>query len=140
MTTDGTRGDLSPKLNAVQYESQGNLMVRPITIVSLEALKRARFVALKVKLLNQAKQIGLAIIMNSGDNNDMYPSNQGNWQAGISPYLMDPSVMNGFNYTFGGGSATAIESPATTEMGYFDGPGGRAVVYTDGHAKWVPNP
>ena len=31
----------------------------------------------------------------------------------------------------------SIQNPADTEMGYVVGPGGSAVVFADGHAKWV---
>src|SRR5207237_1148307 len=37
------------------------------------------------------------------------------------------------------GGAPAGESPAETVLGYASGTGGRAVVYADGHAKWIPD-
>ena len=33
--------------------------------------------------------------------------------------------------------AKAAQYPAGTEVGYISGPGGRAVVYADGHVKWI---
>ena len=140
VTTDGKGGDLAPYETAVGFVSQGNAMVRPLAKVPLEAFRQAKLAALRTKLLTQAKQVGLALLMGCNDNGDNFPTNQGNWQAGLLQYSNDSNVFDGFNYTFGGGNASDIESPATTVLGYIDGPGGRAVVYTDGHAKWIPNP
>ncbi|MDR3688997.1 MAG: hypothetical protein P4L46_06425 [Fimbriimonas sp.] len=140
VTTDGNRGEMAPKEGAVAYVSQENAMVRRLTKVPLDAYRKARYAALRTKLLGQAKQVGLAILMSCNDNNDNFPSNKGNWQAGLTQYSKDPNLFDGFNYTFGGGNASSIESPAETILGYIDGPGGRAVVFSDGHAKWIANP
>ena len=139
VTTDGSRGDLSPKINAVSYQSQGSLMVRPMVKVPLAAYLKAKERALRTTLLSNAKQVALALIMHGGDNDDNYISNKGDWKSALNPYLKNDRLLDGFNYTFPGGSMTAIESPASTILGYIDGPGGRAVAYADGHCKWVSN-
>ena len=54
--------------------------------------------------------------------------------------MKNRDLMNDFNYTFKGGDLANVEDPANTELGFVVGPGGRAVVYVDGHAKWVANP
>ena len=61
------------------------------------------------------------------------------------PYLKNPSVFenpgtgdNGFVYSYGGPTGLAqITSPATTQLGYVSGPGGRAIIWADGHVTWV---
>ncbi len=140
ITTDGKGGDLSPNQSAVAYISQGTAMVRPLAKVPLEAYRLAKVAALKRSLLNKAKQVALALLMHASDNNDNYVSNKSDWRNAINPYIKDSNIYDGFNYVFPGGNASSIAEPASTVLGYFEGPGGRAVAYTDGHAKWINNP
>ena len=140
VTSDGSRGELAPGSTAVAYQSQGNAMVRRLLKVPLSAYVAATTAALRGKLLNNAKQVALSLIMYASDNNDNLPANNQNWKNAIDPYLKNMPICDGFNYTCQGGNMTKFESPATTVLGYFDGPGGRAVAYSDGHCKWVPNP
>jgi len=140
ITTDGDEAKLSPKSNGVSYQSQGSLMVREMVKVPLEAYRRAREAALKERLINQAKQVGFALMMYCNDWDDNMLSNSGNWQEQLLPYLRNQSLMDGFTYTFAGGNSANIPDPANTAVGYIEGPGGRAVAYADGHVRWVPNP
>ncbi len=140
VTSDGMKGEIAPHLTAVSYVSQGNVMVRTLAKVPLDAYLVAKNAAIRTKLLNQAKQVGIALVLNAGDNSDNYLSNKGDWKSILIPYLKDASLMDGFNYVFPGGDAAKISDPSGTVLGYLEGPGGRAVVYTDSHAKWVPNP
>ena len=140
VTTDGSHGELSPTTNGVSYRSQGSLMVRPLVKISLEAYKKAREAAIKRRIINQAKQVALAMLMYSNDYDDNYLSNAGNWQSQLEPYLKDSTLTDGFTYTFTGGNSASIAEPANTQLGYIDGPGGRAVAYSDGHVRWIPNP
>lgn len=139
VTTDGKDARLSPATNGVSYDAQGSLMVRSMVKVSLEVYLKAKQAAERAVLLSNAKQVGLALIMYANDYDDVLMSNTSNWQSLIEPYITDTSLCSGFQYVFGGGNMDSIESPADTILGYFDGPGGRAIVYTDGHAKWVNN-
>jgi hypothetical protein len=140
VTTDGDQGQLSPTFNAVSYIAQGSLMVRPMVKIPLEAYKLARLAAIRRKLMEQAKQVALGMIMYSNDYDDNFLSNQGNWQSQLEPYLKDANLVDGFNYTFGGGLLGQNADASATQLGYFDGPGGRAVVYADGHVVWQPQP
>jgi len=140
VTSDGSGSELSPKLNGISYLYQGSLMVREMAKVPLEAYLRAKEEALKAKLVNQAKQVALALIMYSNDYDDVMLSNAGDWQSQLEPYMRNKSLTDGFNYTFPGGNANSIADPANTPLGYISGPGGRAVAYADGHVRWVPNP
>ena len=140
VSTDADSGQVSPTYNAVSYRSQGSEMVRPLVKVSLEAYKRVRVAAIRSKTIERAKKVALGLIMYAGDYDDNYVSNAGNWQSQVEPYVGDPNLFDGFNLTFAGGSATGIENPAETPLGYIEGPGGRAVAYADGHVRWIPNP
>ncbi len=140
VTSDGNKGELAPGLKAVSYASQGAFMVRGLVKVPLEAYRKAKKAARIAMLVSNAKQVALGLIMYSNDYDDNMLSNQGNWQSAVMPYIMNQDIMDGFNYTFSGGLTTGVADPANTEMGYFDGPGGRAVAYMDGHVQWVPKP
>ena len=37
------------------------------------------------------------------------------------------------------GPLSGIKEPSKTRMGYLSGPGGRAVIYVDGHVEWQDN-
>jgi hypothetical protein len=127
---------INPTHDAVLFSVDHTL--RTVRIVkapadSLDRLKKA----LKWQAISYAKQAGLATIMYAGDNDDQYPSGK----ESISPYLKSDDILDGFVYTLSGNlNASQIESPAETVMGYVEGPGGRAVVYTDGHSKWINDP
>jgi hypothetical protein len=64
----------------------------------------------------------------------------------LTPYVKNGDVFNvftspgdshpGFVYMLDGGTLGAIKNPATQELGYLPGPGGRAMIYVDGHVEW----
>lgn len=138
--TNGMVGEISPTLDSVLYTSQGVAMVRTIVKLPKDAVLAALKAAEKTKTLSNTKQVALALIMFISDNDDMFPGQGFDFAKELEPYTKNPGLLNGFVYTFQGGSATGIESPAETEIGYMLGPGGRAVAYADGHVKWKPDP
>ncbi len=140
VSTDGDAGQLSPQVNGVAYRAQGTLMVRQMVKVSLEAYLRAKNAALKQEAMMNAKQAALAALMYSGDYDDNMLAAGPNWKAQLEPYIKNMNVLDGFTYTFAGGNSTQIQDPANTQIGYSEGPGGKAVAYADGHVKWIPNP
>ena len=137
VTTDGERGLVSPKGDAVAYVGQGSAIVRPLAKVSRKEYDSAVLAAQKAIAMSKAKQVALGLIMFSADMDDEFPK-PGDYRK-VDPYLLNTSMMDSFTYTFGGGKQADIEKPAETELGYVSGPGGRAVAYADGHVKWVPN-
>jgi hypothetical protein len=130
---------LSPGLNAVYYSTKGVGMVRLLMKLPKEAALKALEAAERAKVISDAKQVGTALHIYAADYDDMLPSNASDWMSALSPYLKNNSLMEGFVYTFGGGNLANMENPASTELGYKPGPGGRAVVYGDGHVKWIPD-
>jgi len=46
----------------------------------------------------------------------------------------------GFSFALSGEKLSSITNPADTILGYVTGPGGRAIIYVDGHVKWEPSP
>lgn len=130
---------LSPALNAVAYISNGVALVRPILQVPKKAFLTALADALKRQAMMNAKQAGLATIMYSSDYDDQLPMKGMTLSDVLGPYAKDQGVFDGFNITYTGGSLGDIKDPAHTELGYTSGPGGKAVLYADGHVEWVPD-
>ncbi|HVT14513.1 MAG TPA: hypothetical protein VHE55_19790 [Fimbriimonadaceae bacterium] len=130
---------LSPALNAVAYVSNGVSMVRPILRVPKRAFLTALKEALKAQAMSNAKQVGLATLMYSSDYDDVLPMQGMDMSDILGPYARNASIFEGFTYTYSGGSTNGMKDPAHTELGYTQGPGGRAVIYGDGHVQWVPD-
>lgn len=139
ITAEAEYAELCPTKDGVLYITRGVAMYRPIIEVPKELYLQAKAAAERAQAMSQAKQVALGLIMYSADHDDNLPSNAGNWQGDIAPYLKNDSLFGGFNYTFPGGDVTKIERPAETELGYISVPGGRAVAYCDGHVKYIPD-
>ncbi len=130
---------LSPDEKQVAYITKGVLQVREIVPIDLVAFNKAKEVAEKAKAISDAKQSALALLMFAADHDDTYPSNAAGWQDKVNPYSRNRDSVANFVYTFGGGHLKEIEYISDQEIGYVEGPGGRAVAYGDGHVKWIPN-
>lgn len=130
---------LDPQNRYVAFAVDGGLMVRDLVSVPLKVMEDARKAAEKQRALSNAKQVGLAVIMFSADNDDQLPD-PASWARDVEPYLRSNAILATFMYTYSGPrDVTQVENPSQVEMGYVVGPGGRAVVYLDGSAKWVPD-
>lgn len=139
LTTSRSFVRFSPNSDSVAYLVSGALLIREIKPIDATLALRLANNAAKQKAINDSKQAALALIMCASDLDDVLPGAEG-WEAKVLPYSQDMDLLRRFNYTFKGGNMANIESPATTEMGFILGPGGRAVAYCDGHVKWIPNP
>ncbi|MEI7577932.1 MAG: hypothetical protein WCK51_13655 [Armatimonadota bacterium] len=129
---------LHPLAASVVYVDNGALLIRDIKPFDRDLAEKMKLAALKAQALSQAKQVGLALILYASDMEDVLPNGE-NFVNRLMPYLKNRKMLDGFNYTFGGGPLDQIKDIANTELGFTNGPGGRAVVYADGHAKWVPD-
>jgi hypothetical protein len=133
-----SRPDPSPTLNAVAYIQAGVLFMRPTIRIQADEFRKALLERWKSEALMNAKQVGTALMIYGSDYDDMLPD--GNDLVNkVMPYVKSADILSSFVYTFPGGDSGKIKDPATTELGYIPGPGGRAVVYADGHAKWIPD-
>jgi hypothetical protein len=137
---DSSQVALSPSLSGIAYESGGILAVRAILQMPKRAFTEALMAAERERLTHNGKQVALAALMYSADFDDVMAPKGLDLSDLLGPYAKDKGIFDGFVYTYPGGSLSDIKNPATTEMGYIAGPGGRAVVYADGHVKWVPDP
>jgi hypothetical protein len=126
---------VAPTGNWVLYVSNGVALARELVAIDKAAMEAARDAARKTSALSDAKQAGLALLMYAMDHGERLP--QPNEVPGaLDPYLKNSTIAGRFVYTFGGGPLSDIKDPAATELGYVSGPGGRAIVYADGHAVW----
>lgn len=135
---DATNGAVNKTLEAASYLSQGSLYIRPITEVPRSRFDQELAIWKRSQIMNKAKQAGLAFLMFASDNDDTFPSIKDKWETMLEPYVKDSSDLDGFVYSYPGGPVTDIRSPWSTQLGYMEGSDGRAVVFIDGHVKWVP--
>ena len=131
--------EVSPANDFVIYQDAGCLLLREIQPVDFALAKKLSEAEALAKLVNRAKQIGTALMVLASDHDDNLPGIS-DWEKELMPYLKDKDMMRDFNYTYRGGNAGDILSPAETELGFFVAAGGRVVLYSDSHAKFVPNP
>jgi hypothetical protein len=111
-------------------------MVRPVVQISKAAFDEVVAKEERAEAMRKLSQIGKALIMYGADNDDTFPTAEQLDAGAISGYLGEPGILNGFVYN---GNTTYGSSPAQTEFGYMLCPGGKAVVYQDGHVKFVPD-
>lgn len=130
-------GEISPAGDIVAYvNSEGACYIRRIHKLDRAALVAVRRNAVQAELMNRGKQFGIALAMYSQDYDEMLPP-AGSFNL-VAPYLRSRDVSD-FIYTSNGGPLSGIEKPGKTEAGYMVGPGGKIVVYIDGHVEWVPD-
>jgi hypothetical protein len=142
LCADCDEGSVTRSGDVLFYRSQGALWAVPLLKMdrkSADALFPAMEIqAKRSEMLDNGKRIAVALIgLYANDHNQTLPTPD--QLREITPYLKDPSVLNGFVYSYKGGPLAGIENPAETEIGYFVGPGGNVVVYADGHVRWKKN-
>ncbi len=135
VSSDADMQKLSPDCKTIAFRTQGASYVSEIKPVPLAEFIAARNAALKATIMSNAKQLGLAAIMWAQDHDETLPTPNG-INGELLPYVKNDILFGGFNYTFAGGSLASINAPSETILGTVDGPGGQAVIYTDGHVKW----
>ena len=125
----------------------GAVWAAPLLRVPRESFLQARRAALRQVAISNARQIGLSLRMYLQDYDETFPPGDGSVNDAIYPYLKNRDLFNnpatgqaGFSFSLGGEALSSIQNPAETIMGYLTGPGGRAVMYADGHVKWEQNP
>ena len=145
LAADMDEATLLPDASAVLYTSAGALYAVPLTRKSRVAFDVPYRAYLRQLTISNAKRIGLAMLQYSIDSDAHFPP-VGDLIKGIGPYLQDERVLNnaetgqlGFLYLLNGDTLSGIANPAAKAVGYLAGPGGRAVIYVDGHVIWQPD-
>ncbi len=146
VAADAAEWSISPRGDAILYTCREGCFVVPLIRISQAEAERAREKARQAILLNNGKQVALALMMHAMENDEVLPPAGTDLRTVLGPYVKSPEIFNGltgpgdgFVYTFGGGPMSGVEDPANTEMGYIPAPGGRAVVFVDGHVVFEPS-
>lgn len=131
--------DMPAANNAIAFEANDAVFSCSVIPISKAAYERFEENSIKKKVIGKAKQAALGVMMYMSDMDDKFPPKDQFFDL-IYPYVKNSEIVRDFVYTYSGPEeAGKIESPAETELGYVNGPGGRAVAYADGHVKWIPN-
>ena len=135
---DSTGGRLLPRGAAVVYLSQGAAWAAPLLRLTRKEYQVSLLHAQQVETIGRAKQVGLALMMYAFDNGGALPVGE-KWRSQLEPYVKDSKVLEPFIYTNLDGKLNDIKNPAEAELGCMLPPGGRVVVYADGHAALTKN-
>ncbi len=137
---DVDSAQLSPRGDAVFDVSQGAGFVAPLVRESREQYEEMRQAERRRVIMSNARQIGLAILMYVQDYDETFPPNSVDVQALLMPYLRNEMVFSfpgtNFVYLLNTNSMASIDRPAETMVGFIQAPGGRAVIWVDGHVTW----
>jgi hypothetical protein len=141
LTANGSRPELLSR--AALFYSAGALYAAPLQRIDRETYVAMRRQQWRMQAMTNAKQIGLGMMMYAQDYDGNFPSPDGNLKEVVNPYLKNDSLWNnpetgrfGFQAAYKQTTLSGFSSPSTTALGYLTGPGGRAVIYVDGHVKW----
>lgn len=97
--------------------------------------------------MSDAEDIARAMMQYVQDHEETFPpaGNPLTIHKILTRYISDDASLGArgedigpFYYTFDSKSFSSIANPATTAIGYKDGPDGRAVVLADGRIRWEP--
>jgi prepilin-type processing-associated H-X9-DG protein len=134
---------LAPDGSGVLYLAQGAAWVTPLIRMPKDAFLQARRTAYRMAALSNAKQVGLALQMYAQDYDEVYPPADGPVIDRLKPYARSEAVFNdpstgatGFVYLHPQATLKEIGEPAKTRIGHLTGPGGRAIIFADGHVEW----
>lgn len=136
---DESSFEISSDLLTAAWTCQNAAFVTRLIEVPRKLLEESMLAAEKTRAISDAKQAALAFIICASDYDDNLQLN-GDWRATMMPYIKNADILSRFQLTYSGEpNMSAIKDPTNTELGYVQGPGGRAVAYVDGHVKWIPD-
>jgi hypothetical protein len=116
------------------FIANGALFTRQIVPLTLEQYEREKLAEERTRLIRNASKLAKGFEQYASDRDGDIPSDF--HVTDLEPYLIDRSLINGFVMVFIGRDLYALKEPHLTEVGYYVAPGGRVVVYADGHVKW----
>lgn len=131
-------GLLSPRMDAVLYTSEGAAWVRPLLRIDKAVYYAARNAAERARLSSNMKQVGLGVMMYAQDFDETLPGAGSDLETLLDPYIKNRTVFEGLVYTFPGGPLRDVPEPAKTQLGYVPAPGGRILLFVDGHVQFEP--
>lgn len=132
----GYAAGVGRNLGAAWYVRDRMMFVRAVEEMPLADYAKyiARFVQNRV--MNMAKQAGIALNIFSADNDDRLPENVG-WREAAGPYLKNNTILERVTYLGNGERLTEVQDLQGV-MGFIDTPYGRANISYDSSVRWVP--
>lgn len=137
IAADQTSARLGLKNTVVAYWDRHNLFIREIKSMPADDFNALFEEYEKRVLSDQAKQVGVAMRIYTGDSDDLLPINDGTFDR-LLPYSKDSSIFDNFQYGLGSQNLKDIKNPGETVMGRINGRNGRAIVFVDGRVIWEP--
>jgi len=140
LSKDADFASLHSSGSRVLFRALGAAFCADLTPIDLETALELLAVHARTKALSYGKQAAIASLIYAADYDDSLPISGGQATDAVAPYIKDTSILERVVWTnLTGQNVAKIENPAEYQLGYVPGPGGRAVIYADGHIKWVPD-
>jgi hypothetical protein len=135
--TDCSEGRLLPGGDLIVYQSQESVWVVPLMKMSPAATNEAKRQAYQRMALNNARQVAIALKSYASDHEGELPPPGEILKALYTPTNRDPSDFHkDFVYTFPGGMIPEDQKREAVQIGYYQSPYGRALIFADGHVEW----
>jgi hypothetical protein len=143
VSADSEWAKLAPDAGAVLFGAHGAAWVAPLTRMPREQWLAQVWTAQREVAVSNARQIGLGLLMYVQDYDQTFPPAGSAVVDQLRPYVKNREVFNspgqdtpGFVYLYSGNTLGNVKEPASTIVGFLPGPGGRAMIYADGHVRW----
>ena len=125
----------------IMYMAHGAVFVSELTLIDLDAAVKALMAQAKANAISFAKQAGTAMHIYAADYDDLLPMSGASSRDSVMPYIKSARILDSVVWTnVTGQNMGKIQDPAKYELGYVPGPGGRAIIYADGHVGWRADP
>jgi len=135
LSSDCNEGQFMARGQIALFQSQGAVWATPLMPIDLAAYAKLKAQADRILTMNRARQAALALLLFAQDNDETLPNGEG-LVDNLLPYTLDPSVLDGFNYTYPGGPLSDIANPSQQVVGAMSGANGQAILFADGHVEW----
>ncbi len=139
LTMNGTEGGATLNGQLAWYVDRSGLFLADIRPLSLEQYTEIAKRIVQQEAMSKAKQIGTGMMIYASDYDDLFPM-ASNWQDGVSPYIRNNKLTDGFTYLLNGESVGSFSDPSNQELGLVQTPFGTAVVRVDGSVIWKDRP
>ena len=135
LCADGEQGRVAPSGDAALYLAQGSVWVTPLQRMPRALFCNCRPRAASKRLKYRAWTLGQAVRMWSAAHKGMLPMPE-QALAALQSLMPSESLYAGFRYVWTGGALPANARPTETVVAEIIGPGGKAVIFADGHSAW----